>query len=280
VEKKFKRVAEYELPSAAIHLSYHNGTIYAVTMAHSLEVLELVTSGQGEPQIIRTHGDQVSRYSFNHIILDASPTIHLISDKYCSLAGLWPTYNTKADTLDPVFEAQLPYSISRFRFGRCRPIWDAVWPPPYSNAAAEPNLRSTSLTQTLGLSITGSLSHFTILDSDEFVFLKFLINLAKRSPNVCEFTYMDGPVPLEIAMEPKIMMHVDGDILRRCLEDRRLEELLRIGQKTVKAKEIFQKFCELLQGLLHSGIVEIVEDAETYVKEAYRLLDFYLRPVL
>jgi predicted HAD superfamily phosphohydrolase len=91
---------------------------------------------------------------------------------------------------------------------------------------------------------------------------------------------MDGPVPLEIAMEPKIMMHVDGDILRRCLEDRRLEELLRIGQKTVKAKEIFQKFCELLQGLLHSEIVEIVEDAETYVKEAYRLLDFYLRPVL
>jgi hypothetical protein len=283
-EKKFKRVAEYELPSAAIHLSYHDGTIYALTMAHSLEVLELVTSGHGETQIVRTHGDQVSRYSFNHIIVDASPTIHLVSDKFCSIAGLWPTHNTKADTLDTIFEAQLPYSIARFRFGRCRPIWDSVWRPPYSSFNAEPNAGSTSITQILGLSITGSLSHFTILNLIEFEFLKFLINLAKRSPKVCEFTYMDGPVPFEIATEPKIMMHVDGDILRRCLEDRRLEELLRIGQNTVKAKEIFKKFCELfLRMRMHGETLETAEkidDADYLVKEAYSVLEFFLRPVL
>jgi len=143
---------------------------------------------------------------------------------------------------------------------------------------------STNITQTLGLSITGSLSHFTVLNLIEFEFLKFFINLAKRSPKICEFTYMDGPVPFEIATEPKIMMHVDGDILRRCLEDRRLEELLRIGQNTVKAKEIFKKFCELLLRMRMRNdtleTAEKIDDADYLVKEAYGVLEFFLRPVL
>jgi hypothetical protein len=95
---------------------------------------------------------------------------------------------------------------------------------------------------------------------------------------------MDGPVPFEIATEPKIMMHVDGDILRRCLEDRRLEELLRIGQNTVKAKEIFKKFCELLLRMRMRGetleTAEKIGDADYLVKEAYSVLEFFLRPVL
>ena len=122
--KKFKGVAEYILPSFAVHLSFEDGVIYALTAAHSLEVLKLVSSDREQWQIIRTHGDQLSRDAIHHIMLRrfSDRPIHLICDKTSSLVGLWPTRDNKADTLVPIFEAQIPYSLIRSRFGRCRPV--------------------------------------------------------------------------------------------------------------------------------------------------------------
>lgn len=287
-EKKFKRAVQYQLPSPAIHLSYENGTIYALTQAHSLEVLRLIPT-PGDFEIIRTHGDPLSRASLHHAIVAlplSDRPMHIISDKLCSIVGLWPTYNTKTDTLVTLFEAELSYSVLRFRAADCRPVWDAVCISKGTNT----NTNGSSKTgienqgpgkrsELLGLSITGVLSHYTFLDFKTWKFLRFIINLAIRSPALCEFTYQDDPVPLEVAIEPKLMMHVDGDILRRCLEERSLEDLLRVGQHTIEAHKRFETFCELLQAA-YDGKLENNATEATYVDQAYAFLELYLRPVL
>ena len=75
------------------------------------------------------------------------------------------------------------------------------------------------------------------------------------------------------------MMHVDGDILRRCLEDGSLDELLCIGQETEEVAKMHGKFVELLQGL-HRGRLEKNAELGVYVEQAYKDLEFFLRPVL
>ena len=287
-EKRFKRAAQHQLPSPAVDLTYDDGTIYALTKAHSLEVLRL--SGlPGDYQILRTHGDPLSRASLHHAMVSlplADRPIHLVSDKLCSIVGLWPTSNTRADTLVTVFEAELTYSVLRFRAAYCRPVWDDVCVSKCINSntrdsgkASTQLERPTSRSEILGLSITGVLSHYAFIDFRTWKFLRFLVNLAIRSPSLCEFTYQDDPVPLDLPVEPKLMMHVDGDILRRCLESRSLEHLLRVGQDTVEARTIFEKFHELLQAAYRGELVES-STAAAYIDKAYAFLELYLRPVL
>jgi hypothetical protein len=286
-DRRFKRVAEYTLPSPAVNLICNDGRIHALTAAHSLEILKVEVesvldatssiNGTGL-KIVRTHGDQVTRNSLHHKIISQWPEtpIDLISDKSCSVVGLWATQGTRADILEPIFEAQLPCSILRFRAGNSRPTWDAIWVP-NNGSNIVPN--GASYPETLGLSIDGSLFNFTLLDFAAWKFLRFLINLAKQSPKVCEFTYTYDAFSLEPVLEPKIMMHIDGNILRRCLEDGSLEELLCIGHDKEEAVATQAKFVELLHGL-HRGRLGKNAALEVYVEQAYKDLEFFLRPVL
>jgi hypothetical protein len=283
-EKRFKHLATYELPSPAINLVYEDGKLYALTNSHSLEILELVPEPGGDFKLVRTHGDQVTRASFFHRIL-GSPSncpLHLISDKECSVAGLWATQDTRADTLDTVFEAQLPYSILRIRRGNCRPIWD---PSMSSGTTKSPllELNSADYPEILGMSIDGSLCNFTILDTEAWSFLRFLMNLALQSPKICEFTHTERDLmKIEPVMEPKTMMHVDGDILRRCLEGRSLEELLQVDRVTDEAAAIHRVLYELLAAM-HRGFGAVLfkgAPATVLARRAYEDLAFFLRPVL
>jgi hypothetical protein len=264
VEKRFKNIAKYELSSPAIHLNYENGRIYALTSSHSLEILELVFNGRGY-KFIRTHGDQVTRNSFHHRIMGAESPIHLVSDKECSVVGLWATKNTRADTLDTIFEAQLPQSILRFRHGNCRPIWDSTRLATVSSILGKslqpPEEVNLAGTEVFGISIDGSLSHFTLLDLPTWKLLRFVQNLALQSPQVCEFSYSVAEASrLTPSLEPKTMMHIDGDMLRRCLEGDILEELLQFDH---------QMLAELLGG----------EEGDS-VSRTRELLEHLLRPVI
>ena len=288
-EKRFKRVAEYTLPSPAINLLCKKGIIYALTAFHSLEILRLEVEGPDDEasadgsgfKIVRSHGDQYTRNTLHHRIISqaAENPIDLVSDKACSIVGLWATHNTRIDTLETIFEAQLPCSILRFGASRSRPTWDPT------NASSDERVGSADIVpnsatypETLGLSIDGSIFNFTILDFAAWKFLRFLINLAKQSSKVCEFTYNQGTIDLEPTPEPKTMMHVDGDILRRCLDDGNLKELLCVGQEAER-EAIRVAFIELLQGL-HRGRLEKDAAFDVYVERAYKDLEFFLRPVL
>lgn len=283
VEKRFKSVAQYVLPSPAVNLTWKDGKIYALTAAHSLEILKLeeetildeASADDLVQKIIRTHGDQVTRDALHHQTLanGLESPIELVSDRSCSVVGLWATHNTRADTLEPVFEAQLPCSILRFRGGRTHPSWESTLE----------TLRTAGMSsgyqESLGLSIDGSLFSFTILSLQAWRFLRYLVNLAKRSPKVCEFIFTQDEFSLEPAQVPKTMMHVDGDILRRCLDDGSLDELLRISQQTEDAAARQAKFVELLQGL-HGERLDGNADLSACIEQAYKDLEFFLRPVL
>jgi hypothetical protein len=281
-EKKFETVAQYDLPSPAIDLVHENGKIYASTTAHSLEVLELVKEAGGGSRIIHTHGDQVARNSLHHRVLGSSPEslLNLVSDRACSVVGLWPTRNSRADTLEPVFVAQIPHSIIRFRAGRSRPVWDPTWDLPAKNGTDNHDIvpNSAGYPEVLGLSIDGSIYHFTVLDFPSWKFLRFLVNLAMQSPKICEFTYTQGTLSVEPVSEPKTMMHVDGDILQRIRESD-MPELLRVGQESEEAADIQRMFCELLRGI-HGDILDEGADMSVYIARAYRTLRFFLRPVV
>jgi hypothetical protein len=282
-DKRFGTIATYDLPSPAIDLVHENGKLYALTIAHSLEILQLVQKASQSSKIMRTHGDQVTRNALHQRVLGNAPglLVDLVSDKACSVVGLWATRNTKADTLEAVFEAELPYSILRFRSGNCRPSWDPSWysSTRYGTSDPETAPNFAKYPEVFGLAIDGSLCHFTVLDGAAWKFLRFIINLAKQSPKICEFTYSQDIAPLEPTTEPKTMMQVDGDILRRCVEERGLEELFCIGQETEDAIKTQGIFYDLLQEL-HRGRLGKDAAMSDCVQRAYKDLEFFLRPVL
>lgn len=279
-EKKFKEVAAYELPSFARNLEYSNGLIYALTQQHSLEVLELIET-DGRYEIVRKFGDQLSRYSLNSIVIDQpdSRPVHLVSDKLRCFVGLWPTENLIADTLETVFEGQLASSILKFQTAKCRPIWDPAWS--LQGIAGKPSIPTSAVAsqEILGLAIDGSICRFTILEPSAWRFLRFIINMCMQSKSVCEFHYHHGPIDAEVVSEPKTMMHIDGDILQRCLRDRRLEELLQAGFREAGVEDVFSMFVQLLQGV-HQGSLEQNALPEVYIAQAYADLELYLRPLL
>jgi hypothetical protein len=283
--KRFKSVAQYKLPSAAVNLVYEDGIIYALTSIHSVEILQLVTKevqGATTSQFVRTHGDQVTRRSLHNRILgrNSPHPLHLVSDRECSVVGLWATHNTRADTLEEVFEAELPSSILRFRYGKCRPIWDSTWPSSTSGSGKERSvLDPANYPEILGLSIDGSLYHFTVLDFPTWKFLRFVVNLALQSPEVCALTWEESDASkLQPATEPKVMMHVDGDILKRCLDKYCLDTLLFINRGDERVN-IHNTFRELLEAMHHGSLGENLP-MQTLVAQAYADLEYFLRPVL
>ncbi|KAI1001461.1 hypothetical protein K3495_g6740 [Podosphaera aphanis] len=303
-QKKFKRIAKYELPSPAVDLKYKNGNIYTLTLSHSLEIFKLVTSVSGAIEIVRTHGDPITRPALSHLIYNSENTssVHLVSDKMSKLVGLRPTHNAIMETLEVVFEARLPESIVKFRYGECRPRWDPtrnedrirekkllIDKPPDKFERALMNLNKSEI---MGLSITGSLIHFTILDIISWKFLRFLSILALRSPKVCEFTYRDNLDlnPLKFERLPKISMHIDGDLLKRCLQGRLIEDLLEVNidkqsiqinpsKVTLKDTKYSKRLYEILQEL-HGESLPLNQGIDVYIKQAYCDLEFILRPVI
>ncbi|RFU35676.1 hypothetical protein B7463_g659, partial [Scytalidium lignicola] len=300
-ERKFKKISEFWLPSLARVLSHEESNIYALTSNDSLHILKLVIPDdvEGESyQTFHTHSDKETRSGLDHKLIGVEHPISLISDKDCSVAGQWASHDTKSDTLINVFEAALPYSVLKFHIARSRPIWDQSWYlPPAQPSAVEhqkdspedlSSQRSSRLGiipstrmhgEVLGLSIDGSLSHFTMLSISAWRFLRYLYNLAIRSPIVAEFVHGVLQFPLEPTVDPKIMMHVDGDILRHCLEGQKLEKLVCMRQEDDAEVEIFNTFCELLRNL-HGGELDRNATPKDYVEQAYDDLEFYLRPVL
>ncbi|QSZ34048.1 hypothetical protein DSL72_005628 [Monilinia vaccinii-corymbosi] len=294
VDKKFNRnPAEAKLLSPAISLSYDSGKLYALTRHHSLQILEVIKTN-GNVQLRHTHTDQLQRESLHHLKGQPNPfepldkiQIDLVSDRSKSVAGLCASSGMKVDTLDTIFEAQLPASVIRFRTANCRPVWDCSWMVHTNGEKIVEDLparlgviRNDQInSEILGLGINGSLYHFTMLDIRAWRFLKFLANLA-RSSGLVGGRPWEGWTDLEPKQNPQ-NMQVDGDILKRIVENRKLEELFRIGEhQTDENKREFHRFCELLK-MMHNGKLKMNDDPMFYIEHAYDdLEEVFLRPVL
>ncbi|KAM3065519.1 hypothetical protein ACMFMG_011596 [Clarireedia jacksonii] len=289
-EKRFVHMAKVELQSEATSLSYDDGKIYALTRHHSLQIIQVVKE-DGKVRLVPRHTDQFAREALHHLSIGNKPAegtikdlqIHLVSDRGKSVAGLWASDEMVTETIDTIFEVKVPSSVLRLRSANCRPPWDRSWDVSEIGQKFEGLAISndTRCSEILGLGIDGSLFHFTMLPESSWRFLRYLVNVAKNSELVCEYTYDHDPIALEPERNPK-MMHVDGDIIRRVLDGRKLAALFYIDQfeRRQGSEAIFARFCELHDAMHNAPLGDLQKDVQAYLEEAYTDLEDFLRPVL
>ena len=207
-ERKWDDKVTHNIRSPAFSISVTSPFIYVMTARHSLLIFKFENN-----TLIPQFSDDVARDGLHHLHLPDS-AITLASDKFGIVAGLWqPPKRPVSNSVTTLFEAVLPASITRLRQGFVKPPWRI---PKVSSSSPDPTEIAPSI---LGSSADGAIYQFTILNEAEWRLLRFIQNMAMRSPVVCPFT---GQGTHEIHIEPSTdklhYMQVDGDILARILE--------------------------------------------------------------
>ncbi|KAF4465208.1 thermotolerance [Fusarium albosuccineum] len=288
MEKKLKPMKQFRLDSPATSLRVVGSKVCALTASHSLQVVDLhVESEEAEVSLI--HSDQVTRYTGHAIEMGDSEDrpgkwpVSVISTSQAGFAGVWIPWGRRNKEFEVVFEGFLPTSVRRFRRGRTRPFWLVS-----GRQRQYDSLFSTvDQGEILGVSLDGSLQHFTLLGIDLWRFLRLIQNLAYHSTDVCPFLRrsvssmadeMDLDMDLELEPQPfPAMMHIDGDLLQRCLDLRALGKLVTIGDG-------MDLFCEYLDGIdkgIHTqGFRDGEEGQSKYLELGYKILEFVLAPAI
>ncbi|KPM34735.1 hypothetical protein AK830_g11834 [Neonectria ditissima] len=283
-EKKLKPMKQFQLDSPATSLQMVNGKVCALTAGHSLQVIDLHAESE-TTDVSLVHSDQVSRYTCHLIEVGDSVElprkwpVNLVSTTQGGIVGLWVPWAQRNKELGVVFEGTLPTSVRRFRRGRTRPLWLSL-----GRERRYGGLFSTvDGAETLGVSLDGSLQHFTLIGLELWRVLRLIQNLAQLSKEVCPFQRgrknadMDMDVELQPPPHPN-MMHIDGDVLRRCLELQALESLTKFGDG-------MDLFCEYLDGIDDGAYTEGFRDGaengqDRYLELGYDILQHLLAPVL
>ncbi|KAH8736684.1 mono-functional DNA-alkylating methyl methanesulfonate N-term-domain-containing protein [Ilyonectria robusta] len=288
VDKKLKPMKQFQLDSPGVSLQITNGKVCVLTTSHSLQVVDLHVESEAT-DISLIHSDQVTRYTWHLIEVGDSVErsrkwpVNLVSTGQGGIAGLWVPWGQRNKELGVVFEGILPTSVRRFRRGRTRPLWLSV----------DRERRYNSLSSTvdgaeiLGISLDGSLQHFSLIGLELWRFLRLIQNLAQLTPAICPFTYdgfskpdaeMDMDLDLDLEPQPyPDMMHINGDVLRRCLDLRALENLTTFGD----GLDLFYEYLDDIgDGAYTAGFRDGVEDGrERYFELGYDILTYLLAPV-
>ncbi|KAI1422290.1 mono-functional DNA-alkylating methyl methanesulfonate N-term-domain-containing protein [Xylaria sp. FL1777] len=281
-DRKFKTVRKYELPSPATCLEVVDGHLHVLTTHHSLIILDYMESAVlGSPYMLRLHTDDIARNGLHSIGVGSCPgtkerqqRLILMSDPMCGVYGLSPPIrNPSNSSLQLIFQAHLAVSIRKFIHGYTRPRWTRNQPR-YGHVPNHPDRRSI-----LGLAIDGSLTQFSFLHEDAWRLFRYIQNLAMTLKEIYD-------VPREydstdtLQLDPhsiaKIGMHIDGDILQRCLETNLLERIVSTPEQLVQLQELLLPF-DLNIELESSPTPEKTLLAYEYT---YGLLEYYLSPVL
>lgn len=180
-EKKLKLVKEHELDSPATSLLVDEGKIFALTTLHSLEVVDYNSSADGEGMSL-VHSDQVSRRTV-HMMDAGDPLdrrggwpISLLADQDGGIAGVWVPRRQRNKEFELVFEGILPTAVRRFARARSRPPWLAAGRR--HGFGTLPS--SADGADLLGVSLDGSLQHFTLIGLELWRFLGLVQNMARK----------------------------------------------------------------------------------------------------
>lgn len=277
-EKKLITTDSFDLGSEATSLRVTRGSLMALTAQNSLEVIGYATQ-DNEGTSGQRHVDPRRRNAVHMIEVSGEQpeeplsNMVLVSDRDCGVVGLWVPWQHPGNECEVVLEAELPTSIRRFRRGRTRPVWEqAQRAPRYGRMVS-----TVDDAEILGVSLDGSIYHFTLLGLDAWRLLRFIQNVALTNEEMYPFTAEQVDDYAEFDPEPKmdrgVGTHVDGDMLQRCLERRALERLM-----TWPSHE--KRFVELLDGLEGGRYTAGLVGRERYFGLAYDILDYYLRPAL
>ncbi|KAI0899955.1 hypothetical protein F4806DRAFT_271996 [Annulohypoxylon nitens] len=276
---KFKITRSHELPSPASWMEVVNGHLHALTTHHSLVILDYKRefSEDGE-QMVQLHTDEICRHSLHAIEIGTHALpITLLSDPMCGIHGLWAPEEEERP-LSLVFQAELQASIRRFARGYTRAAWGSVKNRPRYGCV----MTGLPGSDVIGLTIDGSLQHFSLLNEDAWKLLKFIQNLATSFSAIHPQTPLDSSSEsssvgseIEPSLFPRLNTHVDGDVLRICLDKHALEGL-------VSGPGYLQRFRELLKPLDEDGYLSpgAINGDGSYFDLAYNILKYYLSPVL
>lgn len=277
--KRLKRLESISLPSPATSLQIANGKLMALTSKDSLLVINHSTDGSSVPSLC--HADPKPRNATHMIEVagsqldDPMGSIILVADRDCGIGGLWVPWQIPQKDCEPVFEVELAASVRRFRRGRLRPPWDR----PYHQPKYGRLVSTLDDADILSISLDGSLRHFTLLDVNIWRLLRFIHNLGLTSIDLCPFTCVGFSGALsEFDPEPKLDkgldMQVDGDLLRRCVEIRGLENLL-------GSSDHAKRFMDLMDALDGGKYTAKLEDGPgkltSYILLAYDILEYFLK---
>ncbi|KAI2624298.1 mono-functional DNA-alkylating methyl methanesulfonate N-term-domain-containing protein [Hypoxylon sp. NC1633] len=274
---KFRVARIHELPSPASWMQVVNGRLHVLTIKHSLVILDYTCDPPPEDgQMVRLHTDDTCRNSLHSIEVGRpSSAVTMLSDPMCGVHGLW-TPSEGERPVQLVFQAELPASVRRFGRGHTRALWGS-----FKNRPQYGCLQSGPPgTDILGLTIDGSIQHFSLLNENAWRFLKFVQNLAMVSQTICPHAILDPaadePDP-EPNPNPKSNMQVDGNVLQRCLDSHALEEL-------VSKPQHLERFRKLLEPLDHDKYLYLSflkeSDNDALFELAYKILKYHLSPVL
>ncbi|KAK2924087.1 Cleavage/polyadenylation specificity factor, A subunit, N-terminal [Fusarium oxysporum f. sp. vasinfectum] len=269
-EKKLKPMKQFRLDSPATTLRVEGTKACVLTAQHSLQVIDLnVESENSDPSII--HSDRVTRFTGHVIEMGDSEEepgkwpLSVISTAQAGFAGVWIPWSQRHKEFEVVVTGSLPTSIRRFRKGHTRPFWSAV-----DRQRRYNTLFSTAdQADILGVSIDGSLHQFSLIGLDLWRFLRLIQNLAYQDKKICPF--------VRNKLEPqrfREMMHIDGDLLKRCLDMSALEELVLIGDG-------IDLFCEYLDGIDDGIYTEGFRETgsqgrKKYIELGYEILEYVL----
>lgn len=291
-EKKLRPMKQYEVDSPVTSLRVANGKIFALTTMHSLEVIDHRVGEDDEMDLI--HTDAVSRTTIHMTDIGTDGTdpeisrwpVTMLSDHRGGLAGVWIPWGQRHKEFQTIFEGILQTSVRRFTQARSRPLWlGSNTRNRYGTVAS-----SEEGSEVFGVSLDGSLRHFTLLNLELWRVLSLIQNLALRSrffnpmsggPSDSDSVVSDDDVDIEPQPHPKLM-HIDGDLLQRCLEKRILEKL--VG--TADGLDLFCEYLDDMEGgrwteEFRDGIGTSEEQRQgAYFKLGYDVLDYVLAPVL
>jgi hypothetical protein len=279
-DKKFKAAMKYELPSPATSLEVVDGQLHVLTTHHSLIILDYTSETALESQrMVQLHTDEIARNGLHSIDVASVVSMgerqrfSLISDPMCGVYGLWspgPAFDTSS--LHLIFRAELTASIRKFVRGHTRPSWARDVP---RHGTFPSRLERQDI---LGLAMNGSLTQFSILHEDVWRLLRYIQNLAMASTEICLIPRYDVDIDELDELDPdyvaKTKMHVDGDILHRCLEQRALERI-------VSRREDLGRLQELLVPLgLDLTLQRPTDVPSASFAYAYGILEYYLSPAI
>ncbi|KAF4984390.1 hypothetical protein FZEAL_413 [Fusarium zealandicum] len=288
-EKKLKPMKQFRLDSPATSLRVVGSKVCALTTSHSLQVVDLhVESEDAEVSLI--HSDQVTRYTGHVVEMGDSEDqpgmwpVSIISTSQAGIAAVWIPWGRRNKEFEIVAEGRLPTSIRRFRRGRTRPLWSTMDRQRQYNTL----FSTVDQAEVLGVSLDGSLQHFALIGMDLWRFLRLIQNLAYHNTDVCPFARRSLPsgegdmeLDMDLELEPQTypdMMHVDGDLLKRCLDQRALKSLTSIGDG-------MDLFCEYLDGIDHgvhtANFRASGDDAQgKFLQLGYDILEYVLPPAI
>lgn len=288
-EKKFKPMKTYQLNSFGTALKMVGKQFAVLTTQDSLSIVDPTGDGVASYMTL-SHEDPLARNAIHMIEVgdgdeDKNTSLFLVSDREGGITGLWVPWGQPGRSCEVLFRAALGSSVMKFCRGSTRAAWQLTSRVPKFGA-----MRSTvDNADILGVCLDGSLRHFALLHTDVWLLLRLIQNLTLTSSALNPFTYEEATPEevLDLAADRGDAMHIDGDMLKRCLDRRALKTLFAADPRYYDKMVVllrtvwrprYSEYVDRLEADVRARTKEGVE--ELHFEMAYDILEYYLAPVL